>query len=283
MSKDSIVVPTLIAWTAIITSVSRVSQDLQTKMWHRSSTLLVILRFTPLGSWAAAKKHLIMKKVFLFVVMLAFSAVSLAQTHVTRFLGIPVDGSKEEMIQKLKAKGFTISPYKDDVLVGEFNGMNVNVHIATNNNKVYRIMVCDANTQSAGDIRIRFNNLCRQFEANNKYIADISNSTIPDDEDISYEILVHDKRYQAGFYQLPAPKDTVFNKVASIIGSKYTKEELLNMPDEQRAIAVEPITTSILDKYSKNLVWFTIGNYQGKYYIIMYYDNKYNEANGEDL
>lgn len=187
------------------------------------------------------------------------------------------------MIQKLKAKGFTSSPYQDDVLEGEFNGMDVNVHVVTNNNKVYRIMVCDVNTQSAGDIRIRFNHLCRQFEANNKYFAAGSDFIIPDNEDISYEILVHDKRYQAGFYQLPAPKDTVFNEAVAIIRSEYTDEEFLNMSNEQRAIAVEPITTSILDKYSKNLVWFTIGNYQGKYYIIMYYDNKYNEANGEDL
>ena len=273
------------AWTAIITSVSRVSQDLQTKMWHRSSTLLVILRFTPLGSWAAAKKHLIMKKVFLFVVMLAFSAVSLAQTQVTRFLGIPVDGSKEEMIRKLKAKGFTISPYQDNVLVGEFDGMNVNVHIVTNNNKVYRIMVRDANTQSEGNIRIRFNNLCRQFEANNKYIADISNSIIPDDEDISYEILVHDKRYEAAFYQLPEPKDTVFNEVASMIElAEYTKEELLNMSDEQREIAIKTaVYLYMLNEYSKNSVWFMINSLRGKYYITMYYDNEYNKANGEDL
>ena len=145
-------------------------------------------------------------------------------------------------------------------------------------------MVCDANTQSAGDIRIRFNNLCRQFEANNKYIADISNSIIPDDEDISYEIAVHDKRYQAGFYQLPAPKDTVFNKVASIIGSKYTKEELLNMPDEQREIAIKTaVYLYILNEYSKNSVWFMINSLRGKYYITMYYDNEYNKANGEDL
>ena len=226
-----------------------------------------------------------MKKVFLFVVMLAFSTVSFAQTQVTRFLGIPVDGSKKEMIQKLKAKGFTSSPYKDDVLVGEFNGMDVNVHIATNNNKVYRIMVCDANTQSAGNIRIRFNHLCRQFEANNKYIADISNSIIPDDEDISYEITVHDKQYQAAFYQLPAPKDTIFNEVASMIElAEYTQEELLNMSDEQRETAIKVAAgLYMLNEYSKNSVWFTISNYRGKYYITMFYDNEYNKANGEDL
>lgn len=224
-----------------------------------------------------------MKKVFLFVVMLAFSAVSLAQTQVTRFLGIPVDGSKEEMIRKLKAKGFTSSPYQDDVLVGEFNGTDVNVHIVTNNNKVYRIALCDANTQSEGNIRIRFNNLCRQFEANNKYFAAGSDFIIPDNEDISYEILVHDKRYQAAFYQLPAPMDTVLKETAAMIRSEYTDEEILNMSNEQGEITIGAALTYIFDKYSKNSVWFTISNYRGKYFITMFYDNKYNEANGEDL
>lgn len=64
-----------------------------------------------------------------------------AQKDVTQFLGIPVDGYKPEMIKKLKDKGFTISPYNKDVLVGEFNGTKVNIHVVTNNNKVYRIMV----------------------------------------------------------------------------------------------------------------------------------------------
>jgi len=30
-------------------------------------------------------------------------------------------------------------------------------------------------------------------------------------------------------------------------------------------------------------VWFRIAENYGKYYILMFYDNKYNEANGEDL
>ena len=44
-----------------------------------------------------------------------------AQEDVTKFLGIPVDGFKPEMIRKLKAKGFVEHPYRTDELVGEFN------------------------------------------------------------------------------------------------------------------------------------------------------------------
>ena len=37
-----------------------------------------------------------------------------------------------------------------------------------------------------------------------------------------------------------------------------------------------------LDMFNRQ-VWFMIDNNYGKYGIIMYYDNKLNEANGEDL
>ena len=33
----------------------------------------------------------------------------------------------------------------------------------------------------------------------------------------------------------------------------------------------------------KKSVWFMINNSLGSYYILMYYDNGYNQANGEDL
>ena len=47
-----------------------------------------------------------MKRIFLFYIM-AIMAISMsAQNDVTTFLGIPVDGLKSEMKQKLVSKGF---------------------------------------------------------------------------------------------------------------------------------------------------------------------------------
>ena len=40
---------------------------------------------------------------------------------------------------------------------------------------------------------------------------------------------------------------------------------------------------AMLEVVSKKSVWFTISEFQGKYYISMFYDNVYNQANGEDL
>ena len=140
-----------------------------------------------------------MKKLFTLTFLLLLSIAAWAQKDVTRFLGIPVDGSKSEMIRKLKEKGFSSNPYQGDFLTGEFNGYRVKIHVVTNNNKVYRIMVEDAYPVNETAIRIRFNHLCQQFANNSRYTALQDEYTIPEDEKISHEILVRNKRYEAVF------------------------------------------------------------------------------------
>lgn len=104
-----------------------------------------------------------MKRILSVAILLVISVSLFAQKDVTKFMGIPIDGFKPEMIQKLKEKGFVSSESDKNILEGEFNGTQVNVHIATNNNKVCRIMLCDAHQMDETNIRIRFNKLCQQF------------------------------------------------------------------------------------------------------------------------
>jgi len=228
-------------------------------------------------------------KIFMMLIMLVtLPTVLVAQKDVTQFLGIPVDGSKNEMIDKLKSKGFTIGTENKDVLVGQFNGSNVLVNVVTNNNKVCRIMVTDVVNMNAGDIKIRFNTLCRQFQDNKKYIAaslSSPNYILSENEDISYEISIHKKRYEATFFQLPSNSDstTVSKEIQSFVFSKYTKEQLSNPTEELKNEMVTKTASYLYEKYSKKAVWFMINEYHGKYYISMYYDNEYNRANGEDL
>ena len=188
-----------------------------------------------------------MKKLLSITMLLAFTIAVYAQQEkeVTQFLGIPVDGSKTEMIKKLQAKGFQKSEIGD--LEGEFNGQNVYISVVTNNNKVYRIMVQDQIPKNESNIKIRFNNLCNQFANNPKYTS--LDFTIPENEDIGYEMTVHKKRYEAVYYQLPLTSD--FDNL-------------------------------ILD-FDKRCVWFMIGEVSYGYSIFLFYDNKYNQANGEDL
>lgn len=188
-----------------------------------------------------------MKKLFLISCLFIFSLVANAQREVTKFLGIPVDGTKTAMIQKLKAKGFTSTAFDREILKGEFNGRQVNLHIVTNNRKVWRIMVANVSTVTETDIKINFNKLYQQFLNNPKYVEAVPNQSIPESENISYEMTVHNKRYEADFFQ------------------KSSKDSNESVVDENR------------------VVWFTIAENFGKYYICMYYDNGYNQANGEDL
>ena len=196
-----------------------------------------------------------MKIAYILLLYILFPLWGIAQNDVTQFLGIPIDGTKSEMIYKLKSKGFTVDKDYNDILNGEFNGRNVNIHFGTNNNKVYRIMVSDVSLSDEASIKIRFNNLISQFHNSKKYrsLSDsvLNEYIIPDKEDIGYEILVNKKRYSASFYQEDANPDSI------------TLESFLN-------------------SYNKN-VWFYIESLKGKYYINIYYDNLINAAKGDDL
>lgn len=228
-----------------------------------------------------------MKKLIFSLLATLLTLSLYAQNDVTTFLGIPVDGFKSEMRQKLIAKGFT--PKKvgtNEYLEGEFNGTDVHIYIATNNNKVYRIMVCDANTQDEANIKIRFNRLVNQFKNNKKYTS-LDQYTISDTEDISYEMNVHKKNFDALFYQNPDMEkvDTLAlqNKIREQLLKKYKPEQLEN-PTEEMNQEAQAIAMSIgMDMIFKKPVWFRICEHYGKYFITIFYDNEYNHANGEDL
>lgn len=229
-----------------------------------------------------------MKRLLFIVLAMIATITSFAQQKdVTSFLGIPVDGTASSMKQKLVSKGFV--PKKvgtNEFLEGEFNGTDVHVWIATNNNKVYRIMLCDKNTVDEAQIKIRFNNLVSQFENNKRYFS-LGKYTLSDEEDISYEMTVHNKNYEAYFYQVPDMEKTytvaLQEKVRNELLSKYTEAELKNPSEE----ITEEIKNTII-KIGTGLVlmkpvWFKIVRVNGEYYICMFYDNEYNRSHGEDL
>lgn len=222
-----------------------------------------------------------MKKLLAFTLLLILAVTMFAQNDVTQFLGISVDGTKSEMIRKLKAKGFTPSRFDNETLTGEFNGTDVVVSVVTDNNKVYRIFVMDTNTISGEQIKLRFNKLCKQFYNNAKYLrlGNLEDFTIPEDEDIQLNFILNKKTYQADFYQLP---DTIAcqNHLREELLKKYTEAELGN-PTEQ---IMSDANAIIYEYLEMRRVWFCISkDSYDEYRISMYYDNMYNRANGEDL
>lgn len=218
-----------------------------------------------------------MKRIIITLVVAAVTLCANAQRDVTKFLGIPVDGSKSEMIQKLKAKGFKPTSHDKNILEGTFNGAKVHINIVTNGDKVCRLMVCDVNPVDIRSIKIRFNNLCPQFENNPKYIS-FGYKLIPDDEDIAYEMIVKNKRYEATFCQKPILL-TEPSELEKYLKTKYNEVVWDNLTSEQQA----ELTKHSMEISLKKPVWFVIEDYYGKYYIILFYDNEYNRANGEDL
>ena len=224
------------------------------------------------------------KKGMWFYVFLILPVALYAQKDVTQFLGIPVDGSKPEMIQKLNDKGYSISPYNKNVLVGEFNGTDVQIYMATNNNKVRRIAVMDANPSSEANIKIRFNNLLKQFQNNGRYLptpdSNMTKFTISEVEDISYQLLVNKKPYQADFYQKTADYDSLILK-KNILNEKQKQISFETYINQLSTLTQNQVND--LYKCMNKKVWVNLSERSGGYYIIIYYDNVYNEANGEGL
>lgn len=103
-----------------------------------------------------------MKRLFLLFTLVVFALCANAQS-VTKFLGIPVDGTEYAFKNKLKAKGFKDSKVVDGALEGEFNGEDVYVSVQTQSGKVWRISVLDKTFRNETQIRIRFNNLLDMF------------------------------------------------------------------------------------------------------------------------
>ena len=223
-----------------------------------------------------------MKKIILMMIAMTISFASFAQNKdVTTFLGIPVDGTVSSMKQKLVSKGFV--PKKvgtNEFLEGEFNGCDVNVYICTNKNKVYRIMLADNNKVDEAQIKIRFNNLVKQFENNKRYHA-FADYSLSDKEDISYEMGINNKEYVAYYLQDP-DFENIDAQIQIAIKEKYSAEELKN-PSETVKNDIKDITNKILGYHFMKRVWFCIERYNGEYGICMFYDNEYNRANGEDL
>lgn len=223
-----------------------------------------------------------MKKLLLLLMTL-LPLTACAQRDVTKFLGIPVDGPKNAMIQKLKAKGFTYNQSRD-ILTGQFNDYDVELSIVTNNNKVSRILVADRIDVNEASIKIRFNKLCRQFEKNSKYLS-MDDQTISEDDDISYNIRVKNKRYEAVFYQKPLSFDTlsIQNEIKEKLLEKYTQEEIDSHAEEIEKESNAIAQDILYDVITKSPVWFMISEKYGNYRILMYYDNEYNKSDGEDL
>lgn len=238
-----------------------------------------------------------------------------------KFLGIPIDGTEAQFVSKLKNKGFTYNTLTEGYK-GQFNGKPVDVYIHTNHNVVDRVYVAFPYTTEES-IRNEFNRLLGQFQNTEKYMDLVMNEEIPESEDISYEITVNNKRYQASLSYFDPNRDPVafmdalldkfseFFSDEQIAKLKEYIEKTIDAPEDQReALQSEMMAemhkmwmrqdengtpdeeeafrfiTTFLDgmrELADGEVWFMIHEHYGRYQIGLYYDNLHNQAHGEDL
>ena len=232
-----------------------------------------------------------MKRLLSFIIgILIMCSTVFGQSESTlKFLGIPVDGSKSEMVKALKAKGFEYDS-ESGFLIGDFNGKKSQIAIAENHGKVYRVVIFNADTYDEGQIKVMFNNLIHQFENNDKYFYIFPNNIIPEDEDIHYEILVNKKQYIAEFMYNPLYgndelRDRLINEAVEeseeVIKNGKNIEFYSDKDNYDRLVS--SITGLKVIQMSNSSIWFKIFEHYGKFYIGLYYDNLLNAPNGEDL
>lgn len=257
-----------------------------------------------------------MKRLLLIALISLVSIFSFGQDDgVLKFLGIPIDGTESQFTTKLRSKGFTYNSYTGSYK-GQFNGKNVDVYIHTNHNVVDRVYVAFPSTTEE-NIRIEFNLLLSQFKKNSKYMDLNMNEEIPETEDISYEINVNNKRYQASFSYFDPDRDplsfanALIDKFDGLLPAESIskwKESMatsLNLSEDDQKLQSEQMMTELQDAIGnidedkaflfiatfidgmKSLadgdVWFMIHENYGHYNLGLYYDNLHNQANGEDL
>ena len=170
------------------------------------------------------------------------------------------------------------------MLSGQFNGQDVYLSIVANKGKAWRVAVINKTPVSEAQIKLQFNALVRQFKNSAKYNnVEEYNPTIDESEDISHEMLVNNKEYEAHFYQ----KSRIEGD--SIKWKEQFKLSLLKEVPNATAETIEDYWKVIFEigkltgKISKH-VWFTIRrNIYDSYNIVILYDNEYNKPNGEDL
>ena len=263
-----------------------------------------------------------MRKVFIVIILAFFACFAYGQNPgALKFLGIPIDGAKTQFVTALKAKGFYYSSTTESYK-GQFNGKDVDVFVHTNHNLVDRAYVAFPYTNEAG-IRVEFNRLLAQFKDSSKYMDLDMNEEIQAEDNISYEITVNNKRYQASFCYFDPDRDPVafWDALLDKCSDLFTAEQLVRLkdygkkladaPDSQRetlqaemmaemqrlgfaqaendeanAMRTFQFLTTFLDgmkSLADGSVWFMIHERYGRYQIGLYYDNLHNQAHGEDL
>lgn len=196
-----------------------------------------------------------------------------------KFLGIPIDGSKKDMIEALEEKGFNYSEY-NDYLTGIFNGENVKVFISTNHGIVDRIRVVYPDANDSNDSRVKYNTLLSRFNRNAKYVSVSPRPEIPEGESVGLNSYGDSQYYDTAFFFLmPETNPDEWKKEFNAsYKKKYTKPvNKLTYSELEEVLFCLPMQ---IRNAISGIVWLSITSVNN---INICYDNLQNRPRGEDL
>lgn len=209
-----------------------------------------------------------------------FVSSGLADTDETalKFVGVPIGGSKEQMVAALKEKGFHMD--YNGSMSGMFNGENVNVYISTNHGIVDRITVEYPFCSEDNDTRVKYNVLLSRFGRNAKYVCINPRADIPANESIYRKLYENTKYYDAIYFYLNPEvnaKDWVEEFRQEYLRRHKKPLQGLSYEEMEEALFCLPMRVS---GSVSGVVWFTIVDTS---HIEINYINYKNRPRGEDL
>ena len=196
-----------------------------------------------------------------------------------KFMGVPIDGPKEQMYDALMAKGFEKESFYD-YMTGVFNGEDVKLYLSTNHGIVDRIKVVYPYCNEANDTRVKYNTLLSRFNRNAKYVCVNPRVEVPLDEKIYWKLDANSKYYDAIYFFLRPEINA--NEWVAEFKQEYQKRnhkplEGLSYEEMEEALFSLPMRVSAA---ISGIVWFTMVNI---HQININYVNLNNRPHGEDL
>ena len=196
-----------------------------------------------------------------------------------KFVGIPIGGTKEHMIEALRANNFEKEPY-DDYMTGMFNGENVRVFLSTNHGIVDRVKVVYPYCSETNNTQIKYNVLLSRFNRNSKYVCVNPRTEIPADEKIYWKLEANTKAYEAVYFYLHP--DVNAKDWIELFKQEYQKRykkplQGLSYDEIEEALFCLPMKIS---SAVNGVVWFTMASTNT---IVINYINFKNRPRGEDL
>jgi hypothetical protein len=115
------------------------------------------------------------------------------------------------------------------------------------------------------------------------------NDYISEDINLAYEMKVRNKRFEAGFMQMTNPKspqnspEKIQQELTQKISEICPTEEFIRKSEKEKEDITKEAAMNIVQEAAMRSVWFMISEKYGKFSLILFYDNEYNNAHGEDL